>query len=130
MNIHHEQTDYAPHKCTECGDPAYIPFTGPARCTNWKCNRFDLNIFKEHTMSLPDSGDPEPEEDIENDPTQPRLQGLAAWHPDRCRGSAWGPFPDPADFAEFLQAWRAIEDAIDYVPKLCYTQKDGPERKD
>ena len=78
MNIRREQTDAAPHECTECKEPAYIGFTGPARCTNWKCSRFDQKIWEEHVMSLPDPGDPE--QDFDDEPTEPR--GIAAWHPD------------------------------------------------
>lgn len=74
MNIRREQTDAAPHECTECKEPAYIPFSGAARCTNWHCSRFDQQIWEEHVMSLPDEGDPP---DIEDDePTQPGLGSL------------------------------------------------------
>ena len=55
-----ETTDAAPHECTECKEPAYIGFTGPARCTNHVCSRFDEQIWKEHVMAIPDEGDPEP----------------------------------------------------------------------
>lgn len=73
MNIRKDKSDYAPHDCTECGEPAYIPFAGPAQCTNWLCSRFDQKIWEEHVMSLDDTGDPVPEpmdidEDAKTDP--------------------------------------------------------------
>lgn len=58
-----KKSDAAPHDCTECGSPAYIPFNGPARCTGVSvasqrlfeaCSRFDQQIYDEHVESCPD----------------------------------------------------------------------------
>jgi len=94
MNIRREQSDYAPHACTECGEAAYIPFHGMARCTNWQCNRFDHKIWEEHVMSLPDTGDP-----LDDEPTNPGFS-----------------LTD-----ELLKLHAEIEKAIDTMPVPCYT---------
>lgn len=50
--------------CPECGEPAVVDFQLP-KCTNQKCKWFDHTVWVEHTMSIPDTGDPV-EEEIES----------------------------------------------------------------
>lgn len=53
-----EKSECAPHACTKCDAPAYLPFHGPPRCTSKRCEHYDQELWVEHIMSLPDSGDP------------------------------------------------------------------------
>ena len=72
MTIREEKSEYAPHACPRCGEAAYIGGTQLVECTNWKCVDFHEGTWESHVMSLPDTGDPEP--DIEDDePTDPQL---------------------------------------------------------
>lgn len=62
-----KKSDAAPHDCTECGSPAYIPFSAPARCTGvavsmdagWfvACPRFDQQIYDEHVEACSETED-------------------------------------------------------------------------
>jgi hypothetical protein len=73
------KTPSAPHDCPQCGEPAYIPFYGPAECTSRACPWFNLRCWSMHTMGLPDEEEGEEFDIEEYEPTQPH--GLAAWLP-------------------------------------------------
>lgn len=67
-----ELTPSAPHSCPECGQPGYLGFNVPAKCTNRLCRFWDQDTWVRHIMELPDDGDPEME--IEDEDTQPFLK--------------------------------------------------------
>ena len=73
------KTKDAPHDCPQCGEPCYLPFTGPPKCTSRACMHFDQEIWCEHIMETPEdeSGEEfEIDEDAETDPylTYPNIQ--------------------------------------------------------
>lgn len=82
MTIREEKSEHAPHSCPKCGEAAYIGGSQLVECSNWKCADFHEGTWEAHVMSLPDTGDPEP--DIEDDePTHPRGLSLSSlWLPE------------------------------------------------
>ena len=69
------KTTQAPHDCPGCGEPAYLGFGVPARCSNRECPFFCQELWADHVMALPDE-DREPGQylDIENEDTQPWIE--------------------------------------------------------
>lgn len=113
------KTDAAPHDCTECGEPAYIPFHGPARCTNRGCARYDADIWKEHTMSLPDEETGVELEIDEDAPTMPSapiksLTYTSPWLPLDAYPNPDAPLTVDARIAKAKTAMRDAVDASDY----------------
>jgi hypothetical protein len=81
-----------------------------ARCTNWKCARFDQTIWEEHVMSLPDTGDPDIEDD---EPTQP----------------GFSLFDHLDSKVKFTTPWVTIDEMLDRALYRCATATSGVERK-
>ena len=48
------KTAQAPHDCPGCGEPAYLGFGVPARCSNRECPFFCQELWADHVMALPD----------------------------------------------------------------------------
>ena len=97
------KSDHAPNDCPECGEPAYVGMN-EVECTYYRCTHFHEKTWERHVMSLPDTGDPEEEYEIEDAPTQPKLGGL--------------------ELAEYLRTRRKVAEAIDTTPVPCYTVPD------
>lgn len=55
-----ERNDAAPHPCPECGEPAYLGFNMPGKCTSRACVMYDADLWVEWIMKTPDPGDPLP----------------------------------------------------------------------
>ena len=70
-----DKSQWCPHTCTECGWPAYIPFSGPAKCVYMLCPRYDEETYNKHFQEVLQKAGFTEEEDT--DP-QLSLPGTAA----------------------------------------------------
>lgn len=106
-------TDPAPHTCPECGEPSYLGFFVPARCTNRLCVFFDQDLWVEHVMALPDEEvgqefDIEEDEDTIPGQYPMRFTKVTSWMP--MRGLPAVPSLLPLDKLTYQELWdRTIQ---------------------
>lgn len=57
-----ERNQAAPHECPECGEPSYLGFGVPGKCVARGCAFYDVGLWCEWVMLLPDDGIPKDSE--------------------------------------------------------------------